>query len=466
MELPVGWVWAQLGDLGAYINGRGFKKSEWADEGLPIIRIQNLTGSGSSFNHFDGELEEKHIVNDGDLLVAWAATLGTSIWRGPRAAVNQHIFKVIPYIDKKFLHYLIDYKIRELTAASHGSGMVHVTRTRFDRIQVALPSLAEQRRIVESLEDHLSRLAAAAEEVNRAAKRSSHLWSAVLNSVAQGAVGGVLAATQSMSVSDVAEVSGGIQKQQKRRPVDNAYPFLRVANVGRGFLDLGEIHRIELFRDELEKHRLREGDLLVVEGNGSPDQIGRAATWKGEIADVVHQNHLIRVRPGPRLNPRYLELIWNAPVVTNQLREVARSTSGLYTLSTSKVKSVRIPVPRIADQMRLVEAAETWETHVIRAKETLQVAAQKGASLRQALLNRAFAGALVPQDPTDEPASALLARIQAESAGQPKAKRPRRAPTAPRKAKAPAAAPAKPDPAPAPGPTPAPTHAVQQEFEL
>ncbi|MCX4847921.1 restriction endonuclease subunit S [Streptomyces sp. NBC_00893] len=465
-ELPAGWAWARLGDLGEYINGRGFKKSEWADDGLPIIRIQNLTGSGASFNYFAGDLDDRHTVDDGDLLVAWAATLGTHIWRGPKAAVNQHIFKVIPYVEKKFLHYLIDHKVSELVAASHGSGMVHVTRAKFDHLQVALPPLAEQCRIVDVLEGHLSRLDAAADEVGRSAKRSGHVWSAVLNSVAQGALGGVLTAAQSVNVSDVAEVSGGIQKQQKRRPVDNAYPFLRVANVGRGSLDIEDVHKIELFPGELEKYRLSEGDLLVVEGNGSPDQIGRAAMWKGGLGDVVHQNHLIRVRPGPRLHPRYLELIWNAPLVTNQLREVARSTSGLYTLSTSKVKSVRIPVPQLSDQIRLVEAAEQWETHATSAQETLRSAARKGSSLRRAILNRAFTGALVPQNPADEPAAVLLARIQADCAAQPKAKRTRRASTAPRKAKATATPLAKPKPAPAPSPAPAPTHAVQQEFDL
>uniref|UniRef100_A0AAU2W5S4 Restriction endonuclease subunit S n=1 Tax=Streptomyces sp. NBC_00008 TaxID=2903610 RepID=A0AAU2W5S4_9ACTN len=460
MELPAGWVWARLGDLGEYINGRGFKKAEWGEEGLPIIRIQNLTGSGAAFNYFSGPLDERHIVDDGDLLVAWAATLGTHIWRGPRAAVNQHIFKVIPYVDRGFLHYLIEYKLRELVAASHGSGMVHVTRAKFDALRVAVPPLAEQRRIVESLEDQLSRLDAAADDVNRSVRRSGHLWSAVLNSVARGAVGHVLAASRSVAVSDVAAVGGGIQKQQKRRPVKNSYPFLRVANVGRGSLDLEDIHEIELFGGELGRFSVRDGDLLVVEGNGSPDQIGRAAMWHGEIADAVHQNHLIRVRPGERLNPRYLELIWNAPVVTNQLREVARSTSGLYTLSTSKIKSVRIPVPELCDQARLVEAAETWETHVVNAKKSLRTAVQKGLSLRRAVLNRALTGALVPQDPSDESAVALLARIQAQRAGRPGAKNPRRTSAAPRTAKAPAAN------TPAQAPTPAPTHAVQQEFDL
>ncbi|MDK0519558.1 hypothetical protein [Streptomyces sp. ML-6] len=84
----------------------------------------------------------------------------------------------------------------------------------------------------------------------------------------------------------------------------------------------------------------------------------------------------------------------------------------------------------------------------------------RAGHLRQAILARAFDGGLLPQDPTDEPATALLARIQADRAAQPKAKRTRRTPAAPRKAKAPATT------APAPEPTPAPTHAVQQEFDL
>src|SRR5690606_20794412 len=110
--------------------------------------------------------------------------------------------------------------------------------------------------------------------------------------------------------------------------------FLRVANVSRGSLDLKDVHEIELFEGEIERHRLNYGDLLVVEGNGSPDQIGRAAMWRGDIEDCVHQNHLIRVTPRGTLLSEYLELVWNSPSTAVQLRSVAASTSGLYTLST------------------------------------------------------------------------------------------------------------------------------------
>src|SRR5699024_10137552 len=92
------WSTSKIGELCELINGRAFKSSEWSKEGLPIIRIQNLIIPDASFNHFSGELDDKHKINTGDLLFAWSATPGTSfgahVWTGEAAALNQHIFKV------------------------------------------------------------------------------------------------------------------------------------------------------------------------------------------------------------------------------------------------------------------------------------------------------------------------------------------------------------------------------------
>ena len=138
-ELPAGWAWTTLGEIGDYLNGRGFKKSEWHDSGRPIIRIQNLTGSGARFNYFEGEAEERHIAREGDLLVSWAATLGVFVWHGPEAVINQHIFKVESRIDRRFHRYLLLAVLGDLQRQTHGSGMVHITKSRFDGTPVALP---------------------------------------------------------------------------------------------------------------------------------------------------------------------------------------------------------------------------------------------------------------------------------------------------------------------------------------
>jgi len=228
-------------------------------------------------------------------------------------------------------------------------------------------------------------------------------------------------------VGEVSEVQGGIQKQPKRRPQKNHFPFLRVANVQRGVLDLSEIHEVELFNGELERLALRAGDLLVVEGNGSPTQIGRSALWRGEIANCVHQNHLIRVRPGPDLDPSFLNLYWNAPSTADRLASVASSTSGLYTLTTAKVRSVEIVLPSLDEQRRIVAEVEQRLSLIDAMRSAIEGAQRRGASLRRSILERAFRGELVPQDPSDEPASVLLERIRAERTAQPKPRRGRRA---------------------------------------
>ena len=216
------------------------------------------------------------------------------------------------------------------------------------------------------------------------------------------------------TVAQLAEIQGGIQKQPKRAPADNPFPFLRVANVLRGSLDLQEVHKIELFSGELDKLRLFSGDLLIVEGNGSPSQIGRMAIWKGEIEDCVHQNHIIRARLYSGLIPQYVESYWNSPIGASGVSKVASSTSGLYTLSVSKVSDLPVPLPPLAEQHRIIAEVERRLSVVQQAEGAVEVNLTRAERLRQSILKQAFSGKLIPQDPNDEPASALLERIRVE----------------------------------------------------
>ena len=140
--------------MATYINGRAFKPSEWEQNGLPIIRIQNLNDSDAPYNYSSATYETKYLVKDGDLLFAWAASLGTYIWNGGNAWLNQHIFKVEPkeFIDKYFLYYSLVNLIAEFYRQTHGSGMVHITKGKFENTPILIPPLAEQKRIVVVLE--------------------------------------------------------------------------------------------------------------------------------------------------------------------------------------------------------------------------------------------------------------------------------------------------------------------------
>ena len=159
-KLPEGWAILKVGNVAEYINGRAFKPEEWEQTGLPIIRIQNLNDPNAYYNYTRNEYEEKYLIKKGDLLFAWAASLGTYIWKGEDAWLNQHIFKVVPYpfMDKKYLYYAFHAMIAEFYRKSHGSGMIHITRKQFEEITLWLPPLTEQHRIVHYLQQVFKKL--------------------------------------------------------------------------------------------------------------------------------------------------------------------------------------------------------------------------------------------------------------------------------------------------------------------
>jgi type I restriction enzyme S subunit len=187
-----------------------------------------------------------------------------------------------------------------------------------------------------------------------------------------------------------------------------------VANVYANELRLEDVAQIGCTEPELAKTCLRKGDLLIVEGNGSIDQIGRVALWNDEISGCSHQNHIIRGRPGSDLSSDYALCWLLSPEGRKAIEAVASSSSGLHTLSISKVEGLPIPMCSLEEQqevVRTIEAALSWIKRL--ASETTN-ARKLIDHLDRTILAKAFQGELVPQDPSDEPASVLLERIGAE----------------------------------------------------
>ena len=230
------------------------------------------------------------------------------------------------------------------------------------------------------------------------------------------------------SVSQISQIQGGIQKQPKRTPINNKHPFLRVANVYRNELRLEEIHEIELFEGELKRLKLEINDILIVEGNGSKSEIGRCALWDGSIENAVHQNHLIRARPLIASSGFLLHWL-NSPSGMEIMSTLAATTSGLYTLSVSKISKTPIPLPPLEEQAYITDQINIGIEDISRKIIAIENSLKQSAAQRKNVLKDAFSGKLVAQDPTDEPASVLLEKIKAERAElvkQPKPKHPKK----------------------------------------
>lgn len=144
----------RLGDIATYINGYAFKPSDWGDVGLPIIRIQDLTGSSYQLNYYSGEYPSKIEINNGDVLISWSASLGVYIWDGGKALLNQHIFKVVfdkVNISKQYFVYAVRYNLNVMVSKMHGATMKHIVKKDFDNIDILYPSIEKQNEIVDIL---------------------------------------------------------------------------------------------------------------------------------------------------------------------------------------------------------------------------------------------------------------------------------------------------------------------------
>ena len=164
--LPEGWIGAPIGEVAGIYNGRAFKQTEWAKTGLPIIRIQNLNKPTAMFNYFKGELDQRHLVHNGDLLFAWSGTPGTSFgaheWKGGDAALNQHIFKIElneNCTSKIYFRYAMNHKLQEMIGKANGGvGLRHITKKTFETTLVSYPPLAEQTVIAQTLDTLLAQV--------------------------------------------------------------------------------------------------------------------------------------------------------------------------------------------------------------------------------------------------------------------------------------------------------------------
>lgn len=157
-----------LGNVATYINGYAFKPSDWAEDGTPIIRIQDLTGNSYQMNRFKGIVDSKYNVNSGDVLISWSASLGVYVWNRGNAVLNQHIFKVVfdkEEVDKDFFVFQIDNLLKRAANQAHGATMRHLTKPVFDALPFYLPDIKTQRLIssklnliVHLIEDHHEQL--------------------------------------------------------------------------------------------------------------------------------------------------------------------------------------------------------------------------------------------------------------------------------------------------------------------
>lgn len=235
------------------------------------------------------------------------------------------------------------------------------------------------------------------------------------------------------SLEAVSEVTGGITKDKKKDTLPGMLevPYLRVANVQRGSLDLSDMKTIKASSEDIRELALRKGDVLFTEG-GDRDKLGRGWVWAEELRECIHQNHIFRARLiTTGFQPSLVSHHGNT-FGREWFTKAGKQTTNLASINLGILERFPVPIAPLAEQQQIVALAEERLSQIDAAEKTIDAELIRAKRLRQSILKRAFEGKLVPQDPSDEPASVLLERIQLDRT---KASRDGKRPTRPRRAR-------------------------------
>lgn len=288
-----------------------------------------------------------HMLPVGTVLLTTRAPIGKVAITKAEMCCNQGFKNLIcsDSVNNEFLYRALKFYSPALQAMGRGATFKELSKKNVEAFELRLPPLDIQK-------DAVAKFEAIEHPISVARKQLSLLDTLVKSQFVEMFDN---ASYPNKRLDEVASVKGGLTKSTKREKLPLKLPYLRVANVLSGKLDLSEMKEIGLSQAEVEKVLLKAGDLLFVEGNGSGDQIGRAAIWNGEIEPCVHQNHLIRARCSGQLIPVYALHYFMSPGGRDQIVTKAVSTSGLFTLSTGKIKSLELPVPPLALQQQFAD---------------------------------------------------------------------------------------------------------------
>lgn len=363
-------------------------------------------GNTERHNFGDAPSRARRVVRDGDVLVSTVRTYLRAIASvstehdGDIASTGFAVLRPDKsHLEPRYVRYwcLGEPFVSELVGRSVGVSYPAVNAREVVTLPIATPPLSTQRRIADHLDRETQRIDLLIRQ-NRAIldllnERESSVIGSALGSSALCRSDGVpigLADEQMIALRRAAKVQSGLALNSQDVPSDPVeVPYLRVANVQDGTVDLTELKTVSVERERLSRWLLRAGDVLMTEG-GDPDKLGRGAVWDGRINPCIHQNHVFAVRPDPTiLHPDYLALVTRHPYARLYFEVTASKTTGIASTSTAKIGDFRIPVKAVDEQVRLVRQVKAQLEQIYELSAKIQSMIDLLVERRRALITSA-----------------------------------------------------------------------------
>jgi type I restriction enzyme, S subunit len=428
MNLPQGWIKCKFSDIATIRNGYAFSKNDFSreqnkDNEIPLIKQTQLDGNKVDLSkacYLPTNYLRKYsdfLIIKNDVLIRMSGSIGKlCIYQHDFPALqNQRTGLIKTYnneINNKFFWLFLQTIETKLMSGSKGVGVQNISSNDIEDIEFSLPPLSEQQRIVAKIDSLFSELENGVTLLKTIKTQLTLYRQAVLKwAFEQGH------SAKIVKLCDIADIVGGITKGRDLTKCETIFlPYLRVANVQDGYLDLTNIKKIKLKLEEKNKYLLQMDDVLYTEG-GDKDKLGRGTIWKNEIKECVHQNHIFRARINTKMAlPKYVAYFSLTKSAKDYFFKKAKQTVNLASINMTVLRLLSIPLPNLPEQLAIVSAIESRLSVCDKLEQTIDQTLALSAFLRQSILKKAFEGQLVPQDPNDEPAEKLLERIKVEKA--------------------------------------------------
>jgi type I restriction enzyme, S subunit len=469
--LPEGWAWVALREVGNWTSGGTPKSTEpgYYDGPIAWFRITDLNGgrlkkSEKSLTIRGLEESSAKIIDAPFLMFAmYGASIGKMAISEIDASTNQAIACCAPSeaADIDFIFLALQLLKTSIVALGQGGAQPNISQRILLDCRIPLAPLSEQRRIVERVNTLLAEIAEGEVALEDARKGLEIFRRALLKSAVTGELtrdwretnkpnetGHDLlarikaerdatsakerskraAASPPLDTSDLPELPEGwawatledVKAGNQRNGISIAgsssppgVKAMRLDALTASGLNLDAVRYIPLNEDRIEDYKVNRGDFLVSRANGSAELVGRAVLVEEVNEVVVFPDTMIRYPLGKDQRVgRWIEAAWSSPFGRSQIRRLAKTTAGILKISQEDIAQIFLPMPPLAEVdeiLRRVTAALIINTDTM---EFLKDRAADATRLRQAILKSAFEGTLVQQDPSDEPASALLERLE------------------------------------------------------
>ena len=393
-------------------------ETNYKKAGVPLIRSMNVVFFGfkrAGLAHLDDDQAaalNSSTVHAGDVLLnITGASIGRVTMTPPDmdgARVNQHvcIIRPSPAIEARFLNAFLSSPVmqQQIFGENYGVTRQALTKQQILDFEIPLPPLAEQKRIVDKLEVVLGRVDACRARLDRVPDLLKRFRQSVLASATSGQLtedwrdNHSPETTADYAMRTLGELVQEPLRNGKSVRDGDGIPVLRLTALRNGRFDWSETKRGDWTGLDVERFLAKDGDFLVIRGNGSQHLVGRGGLVIDAPAEVAFPDTLIRVRPNKALIlPQFLAVLWNTDDVRNQIEAAARTTTGLWKVAQGDLEAIALPVPQLPEQTEIVRRVEALFALADRIEAGLATAQRLVERLTHATLSKAFRGDLAPK---------------------------------------------------------------------